>query len=306
MIDVSLRVLRYFVAAADNGNVTLAARALRVSQPSISLAITQLEEKLNTQLFVRQHSRGIALTPAGMEVLREARKLLAHVNDFAVGVAGDRQEIRGTLSVGCLSYLVPRYLAGILKSFAIQYPHVDVSFRDGDQSDLIRGMINGQLEVVLTYDWLLPKPFTTEMLLELPPYLLIPSNHRLKPRRAIHLREIADEPCVLLDLTISRDYFTSIFGSLGLTPNIRYRTVSVEAVRSLVSNGLGYSILTVPSKTSTTYDGRRLATLRLLDLLQPVRIASVHLSEHKLRAVAQAFLASARGFFRREAGMRGS
>lgn len=76
MIDVSLRTLRYFVAAADHGNVTLAAQTLKVSQPSVSIAIARVEKLFNAQLFVRQHSKGMALTPAGTEVLREARKLL--------------------------------------------------------------------------------------------------------------------------------------------------------------------------------------------------------------------------------------
>lgn len=306
MINVSLRVLRYFVAAADHGNVTSAARALKVSQPSVSLAISQLEGTLKTQLFVRQHSRGIALTPAGTTVLREARKLLAHVGDFADGVAGVGEETRGSLSIGCLTYLAPRYLAGILGGFLAQYPRTDVSFRDGDQPDLIRGMVNGELEVALTYDLMLPRRFTVETLLELPPYVLVPANHRFAARRAIHLREISDEPCVLLNLPISQDYFGSIFASLGLTPNIRHRSTSVEAVRSLVSNGLAYSILTVPSKVLTTPDGKRLAALRLRDSLQPARVASVHLSDHKPRPIAKAFLVFVRGFFQRQADIRGS
>jgi DNA-binding transcriptional LysR family regulator len=171
LIDISLRVLRYFVAAADHGNVTAAARALKVSQPSVSLAIAQLEEAVKTQLFVRQHSRGVALTPAGTTVLREARKLLAHVGDFADGVSGVAEETRGSLAVGCLGYLAPRYLAGLLSGFLAQYPQTDVTFRDGDQPDLIRGMVNGELEVALTYDLMLPRPFAVEPLLDLPPYI---------------------------------------------------------------------------------------------------------------------------------------
>ena len=302
MIDVSLRVLRYFVAAADHGNVTAAARALKVSQPSVSLAVSQLEEALNTQLFVRQHSRGVALTPAGTTVLREARKLLAHVGDFADGVAGIGQETRGSLSIGCLGYLAPRYLAGAIAGFLAQYPQTDVSFRDGDQPELVRGMINGELEMALTYDLMLPRQFAVEPLLELAPYILLPGHHRLAKRRTIHLREIADEPCALLNLPISQDYFGSIFASLGLAPNVRHRTMSMETVRSLVGNGLAYSILTLPSKVATTYDGKRLAAIRLSDPVQPVRIVSVRLAESRPRPIAQAFQLFLRGHFRRQGG----
>lgn len=304
MIDVSLRVLRYFVAAADHGNVTAAARALKVSQPSVSLAVSQLEEALSTQLFVRQHSRGVALTPAGTTVLREARKLLAHVGDFADGVAGIGQETRGTLSIGCLGYLAPRYLGGAVAGFLAQYPRTDIGFRDGDQPDLVRGMVNGELEMALTYDLMLPRQFAVETLLELPPYLLLPARHPLAQRRAVHLREVAEEPCALLDLPISQDYFGSIFTGLGLAPNLRYRTQSMETVRSLVGNGLAYSVLTLPTETQATYDGKRLAAVRLRDALQPVRVAAVRLAETKPRPIAQAFLAFLRGYFRGGAPLR--
>ena len=304
MIDVSLRVLRYFVAASDHGNVTAAARALKVSQPSVSLAIAQLEETLKTQLFVRQHSRGVALTPAGTTVLREARKLLAHVGDFADGVAGIGQETRGSLSIGCLGYLAPRYLAGAIAGFLPRYPRTDVNFRDGDQPELIRGMVNGELELAVTYDLMLPRRFTVESLLDLPPYILLADSHRLAKRRTIHLREVAEEPCVLLDLPISQDYFGSIFASLGLAPNVRYRTTSMETVRSLVGNGLAYAILTLPSRTPVTYDGKRLASVRLSDAIQPARVAAVHLSEYRPRPVAQAFLIYLRDYFRRQTSAR--
>lgn len=304
MIDVSLRVLRYFVAAAEHGNVTTAARALNVSQPSISLAIAQLEHDLGAQLFVRQHSRGVALTPTGTEVVRKARELLARVDDFAAGVVGMGTELRGSLSVGCLTYLVPRYLAGILRAFAEAYPQIDVQFREGDQADLLKGMLHGQLEVVLTYDLLLPRQFEMEVLLELPPYVLVAAGHRLARRRAISLRDVAGEPCILLDLPISQDYLASIFASLGIEPNVRYRSVSVEAVRSLVGNGLGYTILNHQSLSLETFDGKSVKPLRLTDRLRPARIVSVHLTGLKPRAASEAFLGFARDYFRSEAARR--
>ena len=300
MIDVSLRVLRYFVAAADYGNITKAARALNVSQPSVSLAIAELEAALDAQLFVRQHSRGVALTPVGTEVLRRARELLSRVGDFAAGVAGVGTDLRGTLSIGCLAYLVPRYLAGILREFSRRHPQIEVQFREGDQADLLKSMLNGQSEVVLTYDLLLPTQFTVQPLLELPPYVLVAANHHLARRVAISLREIAAEPCILLDLPISQDYLATLFGSLGIVPNVRYRSVSVEAVRSLVGNGLGYSVLNHPAKTPRTFDGARVRALPLSDSLAPARIVSVHLTGVRLRAAAGAFLEVARDFFDHE------
>ncbi len=299
-MDVSLRRLRYALAAADHGNVTAAARALNVSQPSVSLAIADLESSLGLKLFVRQHSRGVAPTAAGIEVLREARNLLAHAADFATGVAAGQEALAGSLTIGCLAYLVPRYLGPMLSGFAARHPRVEVGFQEGDQDELVRGMTSGRLELALTYDVGLPRTLARELLRELPPYVIVATRHRLARRGAIALREIAEEPCVLLDLPISRDYFAAIFGALGLTPNLRYRSASVEAVRSFVGNGLGYSILNHTARSATTYDGKRLASLRLTDKLRPSRIAAAYLAGHDLRPVAAAFLGYARDYFRGE------
>lgn len=300
-MEISLRLLRYFAAAAEHGNVTLAAKALNVSQPSISQAVAQLEASLGVQLFVRQHSRGVALTPAGTEVLREARKLLAHAADFQANLAEVGEAPRGTLSIGCLAYLVPRYLGPMLSGFAQRHPQVEVSFREGDQEELVRGMTTGQLELSLTYDLRLPRQFAMELLRELPPYVIVAAGHRLARRKSIALRDIVEEPCVLLDLPISRDYFNAIFGALGLAPNVHYRSASVEAVRSFVGNGLGYSILNHTTRTATTYDGKKLVSLPLTDKVRAPRVTAAHLKSLKLRPVAQAFLEFARDFFRAEA-----
>ena len=82
-MQFTLKHLRYFVAAAERGSVTAAARAIHVSQPSISEAIAHLEAVFDLQLFLRHHAQGLSPTPAGRRLLLEARSLLAHADDLA-------------------------------------------------------------------------------------------------------------------------------------------------------------------------------------------------------------------------------
>lgn len=79
----TLRQLRYALAAAKHGNLTTAAMELHVSQPSISAAITELEEVLGQSIFVRQRGLGISLTPFGRTVMVQARRVLAEARTFA-------------------------------------------------------------------------------------------------------------------------------------------------------------------------------------------------------------------------------
>ena len=301
MIDLPLRALRYFAAAAEHGNVTEAARALHVSQPSISAAIAQIEGALGVQLFVRRHARGVSLTPAGTDVLREARKLLAQASEFTATVAGVGTGLRGTLAIGCLVYMVPRYLPSLLAGFVRRHPEIELSIREGGQDALQDWLLDGQIEIAFTYELGLARRMESHPMLDLPPYAIVPQRHRLAARETVSLRDLAPEPCVLLDLPISRDYFAGIFGALGIAPNVRLRTQSAEAVRGFVANGLGYSVLNHSARTNVTYDGKRIVSLALSDTLPPARIAAVHLADHRPRAAAQAFLDHARDYFASEA-----
>jgi DNA-binding transcriptional LysR family regulator len=76
---MSLAQIRYFVAVAEEGNVSRASAQLRIAQPPVSRQIKSLEDELGTPLFTRT-SRGMALLPAGEAFLTHARKILAEVD----------------------------------------------------------------------------------------------------------------------------------------------------------------------------------------------------------------------------------
>ena len=86
---ISLRLLRYFAAAAQTGSTTAAARQLNVSQPSISVAIRELEALFEENLFARDAGSKMTLTRFGVRKLAEARQLLAAANAFELDDSGD-------------------------------------------------------------------------------------------------------------------------------------------------------------------------------------------------------------------------
>ncbi|OQM74110.1 LysR family transcriptional regulator [Manganibacter manganicus] len=288
-MEISFRKLRYFVTAAEHGNVTSAASVLNISQPSVSVAIAQLETELGVQLFLRHHSKGIALTPVGRAVLQQARDLLSRVDDFVGAVENANVEIRGNVFVGCLSYLAARYFGEILGEFSKRFPEVTIQFRDLSQENLLDGIRMGELELGVTYDLLPEENLTTAALTNTAPYLILPADHRVAGKDAVSLEELEDEPCVLFDLPISRRYYKSLFDAVKITPKIAYRTNTIEATRSFVANGLGYSILTHPIPSLEVYDGKKLARVGIRDPIPAPHIVCIHHSGLKLRPVAQVF-----------------
>jgi DNA-binding transcriptional LysR family regulator len=259
MLSVTLRQLDYLVAVAEHGTVTAAAQALHLSQSTVSTAIADLEHVLKISLFVR-HARGLSLTRDGEMVLAEARRLLRDAANLERRAAGLRGELAGELHIGCYSTIAPLLLPAVVTEFAHRFPAVDVNFSEGSQNALLDEMDQGRSDVAVMYayrfrDRLTDLGHTATKLTSVPPYVLLPPEHRLAQADTVALRDLADEPYILFDLEPAGQYFLSVFEAEGVTPNIRFRTPNSELVRCLVARGAGYSLLSQRPRTTVSYEG---------------------------------------------------
>lgn len=296
-MQLSLRALRYFVAAAESGSVTAGARKMRVSQPSISAAIAQFEADLKVQLFVRHHAKGLSLTLAGDRLLVQARSLLAHareVEQFA-GAMGDAQ--RGEVSAGCFITLAPFLLPGLLSGFATRYPEIAVTVEEGNQAEVLEQLRTGRCEIALTYAYGLSDEFEAEVLAELPPRVILSPEHPLAGKRRVSLRELAGAPMILLDLPHTRDYFLSLFRSVKIEPRIAHRTHSYEMVRGLAARNLGFGILNAIPRLPWTYDGRKVVAVPIAEDLPPIYVVSLRLKRMITRPAVKLFAGFAKQHF---------
>ena len=288
-MKLSLRQLRYVVAAADCAHVTDASKRLNVSQPSISSAISELEAEIGVPLFIRHHARGVTLTPVGERVINEARLLLKHAQDFAQNAIELGDALKGDIAVGCFLTLAIRFMPGLLAGFAQRYPGITVTLHEGDQEEMISLMLSGRIELALAYSLALPDDIQAEPLIDLPPHAIVAANHPLAGRRKVSLKELADDAFILLDLPYSRDYFFGLFRSVGLEPRIVFRSRSQELIRGLVAHGHGFAIQNAIPATTIAYDGNSIAVLALEDTLPPTRIMSLRLRHYATRPAVQAF-----------------
>jgi DNA-binding transcriptional LysR family regulator len=292
--EFTLIQLRYFAVAAELGSMTAAARQLMVSQSAISAAVAHLERVLGLQLFVRHHARGLSLTRAGARFLSEAQSFLAHADELAEAARGLGGALAGELTVGCFTSLAPFYLPKLLTDFSARYPQVNVSVAEGQAEMLQQALLDGSCEIALLYDLGLAEEIETELLTAAPPYALVAAGHRLAGAGGVHLADLADEPMVLLDWPLSREYFRSLLLRSGAEPRISHRTTSYETVRALVAGGHGFSILNQRPAADTTYDGGRVVALPLLDRLPPLPVVLAFLRGVRPTRRAAAFAARCR------------
>lgn len=275
----TLRQLEYFIAAGETGSVTLASERVHISQPSISTAISHLERELGIQLFIRHHAQGLSLTPAGRDMLREAKSLISQAENLFSVACDTGDEVRGCLSLGCMVTLAPILAPELSQSFVAAFPSATVRNVEGDQEHMFSGLRRSEIDVAITYDLQIPGDITFVPLVKLLPHVLLARTHRLSAHSALALPDLASEPLILLDLPLSREYFLSLFTEKGLQPKIAARSAHQDVVRAMVANGQGYGLFNVRPRAEQAMDGRPLVRVPLIGNHRPMTIGIATLKQ---------------------------
>lgn len=169
----TLKQISYFVATAETGSITLASEKVNISQPSISSAITALEEEFGIQLFIRHHAQGLSLTAEGQRFLREAKALLLQAEEVQSAASMISAKVGGLLEVGCLSTLFPLAIPELLSVFRKRYDAAKVNAVAGNQAELFEALRHGRIALLLTYDMNIPADFDFTPMAPLPPYAFV-------------------------------------------------------------------------------------------------------------------------------------
>ncbi|HRO30723.1 MULTISPECIES: LysR substrate-binding domain-containing protein [Micrococcaceae] len=282
----TLRQLQHFLAATDAGTVTAAAESVHISQAAMSQSLTELERAVGQQLMVRTRSHGIQLTSAGRRFLVDARELVRRAADVQQEMADRAGQLVGPLSIGCYTAVAPFWVPFIAERFIVPHPEVSVQIVEGDGRDLQRQMLEGRFDAVITHTGHLIDGVHHEVIRRGQGYALVHPGHRLASREAVEVAEFGDDPFVLLDVPAVRDNQIPKLRALGLEPNIRWRSTSLEAVRGLVGRGLGWSVLVQRPPVDMSYDGFPIVPIPLLNF-EPSDICFAYVQERRSRRLRE-------------------
>ena len=269
-LHFTFRQLEYFVAVGEAGSIALAAEKVNVSSPSISTAITHLEEEFGLQLFVRKHAQGLALTQAGRQFITQAVEVLKQaesLNRLAADVSG---KVQGPISVGCLLTFAQLIVPRLRRKFESLYPEVRVLQFELNQQDIFDDLRSGRIDIALTYDLEIAPDLQFIPLQQLPPYVLLAETHPLADEPTLTTGQLNQHPMVLLDLPFSNEYFLSLFSKEHLNPLIAERTRDMAVMHALVANGFGYSIANAHPQNNLSPDGKKLRFIPLIGDVRPM------------------------------------
>lgn len=257
---MNLRHLKYFVATAETGQVSRAASVLSISQSSVTSAIKDLEITLGTELFQRT-SHGMDLTDTGREFLAAAKEILEKV-DAATKLSRKKSTLEGSISLAATYTVMGYFLPYHLDRLSQLHPGLKITLHELNRESVEEGLLNQSfdLAVVLTSNLRNPD-IETETLLRSPRRLWVGNGHKLGRNGKASFEEISKEDYIMLTLDEAAQTTMKYWSKAGFVPKTKLRTGSVEAVRSMVANGQGVSILSDMVYRPWSLEGKRLEVI---------------------------------------------
>src|SRR6202795_1099296 len=190
---MELRHLRYFVAVAEAGSLTVAAeRILHTSQPSLSRQIRDLEQEVGAKLLMRR-ARGIELTPAGRAFLEHARTVLSQVKEAAEAARRVAHPAKPCFVMGFLTGHESSWMPEAMQILRDELPNIDVMISSQYSPQLANALLKGNVDAAfLRRERGLPD-LAYRVLIKEPLVVVLPSDHRLAALKAIGPRDLVGE-----------------------------------------------------------------------------------------------------------------
>ena len=241
-----IRQLQRFVAVATERNFRRAAARLHVSQPPLSESIRQLEAEIGSPLLIRTRPH-VELTRAGEVMLERARLILSQLDESVQLVRAVAAGRSGQLTVGFFPTATYEILPRVLRRYRERYPDIGLRFVELTTPEQPDALEQKHIDVALFLAPTVDRRGIEQTTIHKEPLLVaLSAEHRLAPREQIGLQELRDEPFVFIPPRWGTGYHARVSNACqeaGFTPNVIEEVEQLHTMVSLVSAGLGVSIV---------------------------------------------------------------
>jgi DNA-binding transcriptional LysR family regulator len=241
--SVTLRQLRTFKTVADLSSFSLAAQQLRLSQPSVSYQVKELEEAIGMQLLDRLGKK-VQLTEAGSVLYSYARRALDVLDEASLALEEMHGIKRGSLRVGASTTVGIYLLPAALGAFKKLHPGLVISLEIGTRARVQEQVLLNELDLAVVGPALKDPdlailPFISDELV-----VVAPANHKLAGRRGLALKDLQDQPFVMREpASGSRSELEKAARKAGAKLNVAMELGSNGAIKHAVESGLGLAVI---------------------------------------------------------------
>lgn len=187
--DLKLAPLRYILAIIDEGGFHAAAKQLHRSQPAISMAVRDLEERLGQPLFEKGNGKAL-LTPFGHWCEPRFRELVAHHDRVCRDALAMTRQQRGRVDIAAVPSVASRLMPTLLAGFLASYPGIDISLQDGHSERVNEMVLKGEVELGITSLWLPDDTLSFTALLHDDIGIVCRDDHPLAEKDTLHWHEL--------------------------------------------------------------------------------------------------------------------
>jgi aminoethylphosphonate catabolism LysR family transcriptional regulator len=228
--------LRSFLAVASHGGFTAGARALHVSQPTVTAQVRALEASYGIELFLRR-GRSVALTTTGEALFRIAQRIFEQEAE-ALTLLRNTGELRtGRLRVGAVG---PYHVMAMLAAFRLRHPGIELAITIGNSEQTAQGLLDRRADVAVLAQYAPDARFHFVPFRSHRVVMFVRADHRFAGKRAIRLVELAGEPLIVREPgSTTRKALDVALRAAGIVPRVAMEIGSREAVREAVIRGLG-------------------------------------------------------------------
>jgi LysR family transcriptional regulator, hca operon transcriptional activator len=241
---MELRHLRYFVAVAEEGSLTVAAeRRLHTAQPSLSRQIRDLEYEVGAQLMIRS-AQGIELTAAGRAFLDHARLALAQVDAAREAARRAAQPAKLSFALGFLTGKEIDWLPEAIRLLRDELPNIEITVSSQYSPDLAEALVRGKLDLAF-----LRREARTDLMFKVvatePFVVVLPSDHRLASQQAINPHDMLGETFIAVSNTapVGRKVVDDYLKRSGIDIKPDHEADHLAMAMSLVASTRGVALL---------------------------------------------------------------
>lgn len=264
---MTLTELRYLLALAEEKHFGKAAERCHVSQPTLSVAIRKLEERLDVQIFERGRSM-VMVTPIGESLITQAKKVIEQADRLEMIARNTGDDLHGSLKLGAIYTVAPYLFPHLIPQLRAHVPNMSLEIEENYTARLRERLRTGQIDVAIV-----ALPFTETDVLTKPLYVepfevLLPTHHPLANQDSVTADELNQTELLLLgEGHCFRDQILEACPAIARStrdPHGKVKTMadgsSLETIRHMVASGLGVTILPRSAMQHTPYSSEWLVS----------------------------------------------
>ncbi|MFO7648906.1 MULTISPECIES: LysR family transcriptional regulator [Halomonas] len=238
-LPFDLRALGVFLAVAEHGGFSAAARELHVAQSAVSQTIATLEKRLELTLFHR-HERRIALTPEGETLRHHARELMERAEATHLAMRELHGLVKGEVRIGIPSMLGSYYFPPLLMGFKARHPGIRLTVVEAGARRLQRMIAAGELDLGVVIDDEASHPLERRRLVREEMVVCVPEGHPFARLDRVSPEAFFREPLVLFqDGYFHREFVDALSRRTGLAANIAFQSNLIPLTKAIVRQGFG-------------------------------------------------------------------